>query len=119
MPAPSIQQVRDTISSLIQRYPEAGKKKLVRILNAENNWELTTKEFRKHCNALEKKAEPPAHGILCNAIKTLRVQNPTMGKKKFTNMLNTTNGWSIPTKEVRQCLMAVDFELVGDDSEVM
>lgn len=119
MPAPSIQQVRDAIESLIQRYPEAGKKKLVGLLNDENDWEMTNKEFRKHFQALEKEVLPPAPEVLDKTIQTLRAQNPTMGKKKFVNLLNTTNGWSIPTKEVRQCLMAVDSELAGDDSEVV
>lgn len=80
---------------------------------------MTTKEFRKHHQALEPEEQPPAHEVLHDTIKTLRIQTPTMGKKKFVDLLNTTNGWSIPTKEVRQCLMTVDSELAGDDSEVV
>jgi len=117
MPTSSVQQVRDIIDSLLQRYPEAGKKKLVRLLNDENKWDMTTKEFRKHFQALESKTLPPAPEVINGAIKTLRVQNPRMGKKRFANLLNTTHGWSIPTKEVRQSLVAVDSELSGDDSD--
>jgi hypothetical protein len=119
MPAPSVQQVRDTIKTLLQRNPGAGKKKLVRLLNEENKWIVTTKDFHRHVQALEHEDEPPAQDVLHETIKTLRSQNPTMGQKKFTNVLNTTHGWSIPTKEVRECLVAVDGELAGEGSDVV
>ncbi len=119
MPAPSVQQVRDTIKTLRQQHPEAGKKKLVRLLNDENKWAVTTKEFHRHIHALEHEDAPPAPDVLHEAVRTLRIQNPTMGKKKFTNVLNTTHGWSIPTKEVRECLVTVDCELTGEGSDVV
>lgn len=119
MPAPSVQQIRDTIKTLRQQHPEAGKKKLVRLLNDENKWAITTKEFHRHVRALEREDEPPAPDVLHEAVKKLRVESPMMGKKRFTNLLNTTHGWSIPTKEVRQCLVTVDSELAGDILDVV
>lgn len=108
MPAPTVQQVRAAIESLKQQNPDMGVKNLLALLNANNNWGIKTKEFRKHLTALQPDSAPPSPEAVRASIETLRAQNPTMGTKRFANLLNATNGWTIGTKEVREYLEEVD-----------
>ena len=51
-PVPAPETVRAAIMSLCLKYPAMGKKKLLRILNAEQGWSIGSKDFRSHLEAI-------------------------------------------------------------------
>lgn len=85
-----------------------GVKNLLALLNTNNNWNIKTKEFRKHLAAVKGEPAPPCPEVLRASIEALRAQTPKMGIKRFANLVNATNGWSVGTKEIRECLEEVD-----------
>lgn len=51
-PTPAPEIIRAAIEPLYSKYPAMGKKKLLRILNAEQGWNIGSKEFRSHLEAI-------------------------------------------------------------------
>ena len=51
-PAPTPEVVRAALKPLCLKYPVMGKKKLLRILNESQGWNIACKEFRAYCEAV-------------------------------------------------------------------
>lgn len=51
-PAPAPEVVRAALKPLCLKYPVMGKKKLLRILNESQGWNIACKEFRAYCEAV-------------------------------------------------------------------
>ena len=51
-PAPAPEVVHAALKPLCLKYPVMGKKKLLRILNEGQGWNIACKEFRAHCEAV-------------------------------------------------------------------
>lgn len=108
MPTPTVQQVRDAVVTLREQNPDMGVKNLLTLLNTNNDWDIKTKEFRMHLAAVKGEPISPSPEVLRASIEALRAQNPNMGTKRFANLLNASRGWSVGTKEIRECLEEVD-----------
>lgn len=61
-PAPAPEIVRAAIKYLYPKYLTLGRKKLLRILNAEKGWGIGSKEFRLHLESISGRTENEMSG---------------------------------------------------------
>lgn len=52
-PGPTDGEIRTAVKSLRHAHPDMGKKKLLALLNVDNDWKITSKDFRQHIKTIE------------------------------------------------------------------